>query len=280
MCISFFTYAVDLLIFSCKIILINVLQLKGRAYEGTPDPMNSVGQRIKDLRVAKGISQEEMAAKLNITRPTYSAIESNKKEPTISELRTICAALDVTLEKFLFSSSQAEPYEGKMEKFKQIILACLYYSTNLSVNTRVSNAKLAALIYLIDFSWYYEYRYAMSGLSYRHTKKGPVVDAFYRMLNDLYDEGYINFKFQGRIIFVQLTELVAPSSSLLSKEEMEYIRRVCADWNGKSTSEILDFIRERTPWNTYSVGEIVPYELISSEPNNPILDFNQNMSHE
>lgn len=53
--------------------------------------------KIKTARVEKGITQEELAGMIKVTRQTISLIESGKYNPTLKLCISICLALGKTL---------------------------------------------------------------------------------------------------------------------------------------------------------------------------------------
>jgi len=55
----------------------------------------TTGQLIKDLRLKKGITQEELAAKTNISVRTIQRIENGKVDPRAYTLHTIASVLEV-----------------------------------------------------------------------------------------------------------------------------------------------------------------------------------------
>lgn len=59
-------------------------------------PMH-VGQNIRQARVTKGLTQEELALRVNKSRPLISHIEQTGKVNAYT-LRDICEALDVSVE--------------------------------------------------------------------------------------------------------------------------------------------------------------------------------------
>jgi transcriptional regulator with XRE-family HTH domain len=232
--------------------------------------MDSYSQKIRGLRKRKDMAQEEVASALGITRPTYNAIEAGKRELTIKELHKLCNLLGVTVEQFLFSSTQKEPYESRMTKYKQVILNCLEHGSDADEG-KITKTKLAILVYMCDFASYYEKRQSLSnGLPYRHTEYGPIVDAYYRMIDELYDEGAITIELRGRAILIYANEPSAPDS-ILRNEEVEIIKEVCGQWRDKSTQAALDFVKQQTPWRECTQGEIIPYNSILEEPANPFL---------
>ena len=187
--------------------------------------MDSYGQKLRDLRQGKNITQDKAAQALGITRPTYIAIETNKRDITINELHILCSLYETTIQKFLFSSTQSVPYENRMTKFKQLILNCLQYGSG-SNDLRTSKNKLAGLVFMADFAAYYESKLSFSELPYRRAEYGPIVDAYYRMIDELYDEGAVTVELRGRSIVVHANEPSAPHS-LLSAGEVDLIKRVC-----------------------------------------------------
>lgn len=60
----------------------------------------NIADKIKKIRVAKGLAQKEVALTIGIDRAQYSRIESGKVEPTISSLLKIAKALGVRIEDF------------------------------------------------------------------------------------------------------------------------------------------------------------------------------------
>lgn len=69
--------------------------------------MFDIGGRIKELRVAKGLQQSELADMVGITRESLSRMERNKVSPSIETLERICDALEVSIRQF-FNSPESE----------------------------------------------------------------------------------------------------------------------------------------------------------------------------
>lgn len=62
--------------------------------------MNDIGTKIKILRKRRDLSQAEMAHHLGISRATVSNYETNRRAPSIHELRRISEWLGVSLDYF------------------------------------------------------------------------------------------------------------------------------------------------------------------------------------
>lgn len=56
-----------------------------------------VGNRIKEIRIQKEISQQDLAAKCNFEKSNMSRIEAGKTNMTLSTIGIIAKALDVRL---------------------------------------------------------------------------------------------------------------------------------------------------------------------------------------
>jgi transcriptional regulator with XRE-family HTH domain len=54
-----------------------------------------VGQKIRSIRDAKGMTAREVVARTGMGAPSYSRIENGANEPTIDSLKKIAAALGV-----------------------------------------------------------------------------------------------------------------------------------------------------------------------------------------
>ncbi len=60
-----------------------------------------LGENIKKLRLAKGLTQGDLCRKLEVDRAYMSNIESGKKNPTLSTLEKIANALGISSSELL-----------------------------------------------------------------------------------------------------------------------------------------------------------------------------------
>ncbi len=60
----------------------------------------SIGNRVKTLRNDKGLSQVELARRIDFDRTYLSRVESGKQNMTVETLLKICDGLDVTIKGF------------------------------------------------------------------------------------------------------------------------------------------------------------------------------------
>ena len=71
-----------------------------------------IGPRIRDLRRARGWTQEELAGLCGCTRVAVAQWETDRAEPTVSRLRMIAEAFGITASDLLFEEGSAEPVKA------------------------------------------------------------------------------------------------------------------------------------------------------------------------
>ena len=63
------------------------------------------GKRVRQLRIAKGLSQEELAFRAGVHRTYLGGIERGERNPSLKNIAAMARALDVPLsELFLFKT--------------------------------------------------------------------------------------------------------------------------------------------------------------------------------
>jgi uncharacterized phage-associated protein len=137
-------------------------------------------------------------------------------------------------------------------------------------NVTIKKTKLAKLLYLADFSWYYLHKKSMSGVTYRKTEFGPVSDVYFRLLEEMEMGGVINVKqvYRDDYHMYELEETRASTKtplSLLSKQEQTHLSKVWKQWEKASTAEIVKFTIEQLPYTQSLLGQTIAYELIVKE---------------
>jgi transcriptional regulator with XRE-family HTH domain len=67
----------------------------------------TTGQLIRNLRIQKGMTQEDLAAKTRISARTIQRIENGEVEPRVFTLQTIASALEVDFKEFITRDQNA-----------------------------------------------------------------------------------------------------------------------------------------------------------------------------
>ena len=229
--------------------------------------MSHLGSNIKSARLARGFTQDQVAQAIDLTRPTYALIEAGKRDITLGQAETLGAMLRVTVDELRGASDGASAIlnpESSMEKYKQIILNAVATGGD-EHDGKITKTKLAKLVYLADFTWYYNHLVPMSGMSYRRLPQGPVPDVYFRAIDELIESGALTLEERGRAFMLSMAEAGSAPSSQLSESEQKMVAEIGKAWQGKQTSEIVNFTHEQLPWQICREGEVIPYGLITQE---------------
>lgn len=217
---------------------------------------------ITKLRKDAKLSQEELANKLGISRPTLVSIEKGDRDLTVPELQTLAEVFDLSVE---FLISEMELPRGNIpspqtnwSKFLNLVLACIKYGAG--DDGKITKTKLAKLVYLCDFAAYYKTLEPISGFEYKRLAKGPVAIEFFEAIDT---SESLTTEDKGGAILVSLTE--QPDETVFTKEELELIKAICKKWKDAKTQEIVNFTHKQIPWAVCKDRETIPYSLIHME---------------
>lgn len=224
--------------------------------------MNMYMQKIKELRTEKGLSQEQVAQVIGVSRPTYTAIEAGKQKLDVDEAKKLANLFGIDVDALLSGSIP------NFDKYKHMILT--YLRMNLSKDGKITKTKLAKLLYLADFAWFYDRAESMSGLQYRKIAYGPVPDLFFRAIDELEESGKITIDRKnedGKEMFL-ISESESNKNEQLntvSKEEGVLMSDIAKKWKDKKTKDIVNFTHNQLPYFLCRKDELIPYELITQE---------------
>lgn len=217
---------------------------------------------IKTLRKERGFSQSEIAKRIGIARSSYISVEQGKRELNLSEVDKLSDILSFSLEQIKFGTIP------NYEKYKQMIFVFL---RNIGSNDKkITKTKLAKLLYLADFGWFYENFKSMSGMQYRRIKYGPVADSYFGLIEELLEEGKINIDIKKTTekeicLISESTSNLNQEIDALSKDEIKLIKNISKKWEGKNTNEIVNFTHNQLPYLICRDKELIPYELITQQ---------------
>ena len=102
----------------------------------------NVGEKILQLRKKMGLSQEELAEKLNVTRQTISKWETNQSSPDFEKIVPLCDLFEITTDELL---------RGKSENIKNLDDSKIRRKTACKVSISVFIYFLA-IIWIISMS--------------------------------------------------------------------------------------------------------------------------------
>ena len=196
--------------------------------------MSEVVSNIERIRCARAVTQEQVADVLCVSRATYINVKNGKRDLTTGELEKLSAFFDVPIAE-LFDQPRNN------EKFKQMYFYILRYFKD-----GIPKTKLAKMLYLADFGFFYDNLTPMSGVRYVRRDYGPVADIFFELTEDLYDKGKINITALDYALMITPTT-IEQEDGLLSDEEKTLLDKICAFWKDRRTNEIVNFTHEQKP---------------------------------
>lgn len=80
--------------------------------------MEEFGQKLREVRTAKGYTQQALAEKLYVTRQTVSRWESGNRYPDLETLKKISVELEVSVDELLSTESDLDEAETAAEEEK------------------------------------------------------------------------------------------------------------------------------------------------------------------
>jgi transcriptional regulator with XRE-family HTH domain len=238
-----------------------------------------IGQRITELRKMKGLSQENLAKSIKISRPSLAQIELGNRNVNILELQRLSMVLGFSLDDFMSEDfSLSQDVEGKAElktkkaderisvptlqvnKFKNVLL---YILEKCAGKPNVGETVLFKLLYFSDFNYYELYEEHLTGAKYRKLPFGPVPQKLDTILNQMIDKGQlqrVKTEYHG---FPQTRYLPLVKAELtgLKASEKEIIDRVIEQMSDWSAAAISNYSHKDMPWLASKEGEEINYEL-------------------
>ena len=218
---------------------------------------------IKRLRESRGLSQQYMADVLGMSRPSYDKVEMGTKDLTVVEAQKLSEELGTSFDIIFMNSEPSIDYDKN--RYKEMIRRFIKYA-GADGDGRIPKTKLAKLLYLLDFSWYYDNLDSVSGLQYRRIAQGPVPDEFFRVIDEMYDTEEIDIKVRGKAMMISLNEELDPvNNNLLSEAQDKRLREIAAQWKTANTRAIVDYTHSQLPWKYCEPNELIPYDAIVQE---------------
>jgi DNA-binding XRE family transcriptional regulator/uncharacterized phage-associated protein len=227
---------------------------------------------IKTGRKSIGVSQEDMAKSLGISRPTYIKIENGLVKPTDTQKSQLARLLSVSaesLEKKLSASSfdissdtqvREVPVENS-ERFKEVFL---YLLGKVGSRPNVGQTVLYKLLYFIDFDYYEKYEEQLIGATYIRNTFGPTPVSFAKLVKEMEEEGRlvtVNSKFfdKDQTKYIPVAEA---DVSVLSGQELKHIDDEIERLAHFTAKQLSELSHKDTPWLVAKDREVLNYEHV------------------
>lgn len=240
----------------------------------------NMGNKIKKLREQVGLSQEELAERLKISRIAVSQIEKGQRRITAEETMKLAKVFNttsdvlldlekdipVTLERKGEKRTRTKQElrinvpQKNLSKFKEVLL---YILKQVGSKPNVGESVLYKLLYFIDFDYYEKYEEQLIGATYIKNNYGPTPKEFIKIISEM--EGKDLTKVEGKYFAYpqrKYLPLREPDLSKLSANELKVIDNVLERLSDKNAAEISKYSHEDVPWLTTEEGGIIEYESV------------------
>lgn len=248
-------------------------------YMNTKLSQKQIGVRITELRKMKGLSQEDLAKAIKISRPSLAQIELGNRSVNVLELQQLSMLLGFSLDDFMSKDfAVSKVIEVKVEaklkkvterisvptlqvnKFKNVLL---YILESCAGKPNVGETVLYKLLYFSDFNYYELYEEHLTGAKYRKLPFGPVPQKLDTIINQMVENGQIQRiktayfdKMQTRYLPLTKADLTE-----LKASEKVVIDNVIAQLSDWSATAISNYSHKDMPWLASKEGEEINYEL-------------------
>jgi len=163
-----------------------------------------IGKRVAALRKSKGLSQEDLALRVGLSRSALTQVELGNRSLSALELHNFSIQLGFSIDDFMGEAFipnpiiQSEEKEEKnantrisvpdlkVNKFKNVLL---YILENCAGKPNVGETLLYKLLYFSDFNYYELHEEHLSGATYRKLPYGPVPKNLDTIINTMITEG-------------------------------------------------------------------------------------------
>jgi transcriptional regulator with XRE-family HTH domain len=240
-----------------------------------------LGEFIAKQRKKNGLTQEFMASKIGVSRPTYIQIEQGERDITITEAKKLADVFGITFDDLIAGRSLANKViiekekTGKktntdlnirvtrknLNKFKQVLL---YVLGKVGSKPNVGETVLHKLLYFIDFDYYEKFEESLMGAIYIKNHHGPTSVELGAVLDDMQKHGEIEAVKSHYFNHDQkkYLPLQRPNLDSFSAREIEHIDDVLARLSDKNGKEIENYSHEDIPWKVADDGKPISYESV------------------
>ncbi len=237
---------------------------------------------LKKLRQEQGISQEFLAKKIGVSRPTYAQIENGSRKMLVEEAQKLAQFFGLSLEDFLLGKrtpkvkvefEKQKPQkkqeirisvpQEKVEKFKEVLL---YILEKIGARPNIGEAVICKLLYFIDFDFYEKFEEQLIGAKYIKNHFGPTPAIFKKIVEQMEKEKELVRVNKKYFEYDQKKYLPLRSAnlSMFSAREKEHIDQEIERFKDFNATKIRDYSHNDVPWIGTEDGKIIDYEAVFS----------------
>lgn len=238
-----------------------------------------LGKRLKEIRQARGLSQEQISKLLGVNRSAVSQVENGKRAVTAHELSRLADALAISIDSLLDPEKEIDVVletespgskkrrmrinvpQKNLRKFKEVLL---YILEQVGSRPNVGETVIDKLLYFIDFDFYEKYEEQLIGATYIKNKYGPTPAEFNKIVQQMIRGGEIakvadKYHDYRQTKYLPIRE---PDLRVLSASELKTIDDVLCRLSHMDASTVSSYSHRDVPWLTTADGEMIEYESV------------------
>jgi len=242
-----------------------------------------LGKFILEQRKKHNLTQDFLASKIGVSRPTYVQVEQGERDLTITEARKLADIFGIIFDDFVQGKDTSAMVEIKrgvkkakedkqemrisvpqknLQKFKEVLL---YVLSKVGGKPNVGEAVVYKLLYFIDFDFYEKFEEQLVGATYIKNHYGPTPVEFKTIVDDMIKNGevvkvegkYFNYP-QRKYLPIREPDL----TKLKDARELRHIDEVIARLGDKNATELSEYSHEDTPWLVAKENQPLDYEAV------------------
>lgn len=240
---------------------------------------------LKKLRQEKNISQEFLAKKIGVSRPTYAQIENGERKMFVKEAQVLARFFGLSLEDFLSCKNtprlkvklektkkkekqqkqdmRVSVPQEKVEKFKEVLL---YILERIGARPNIGEAVICKLMYFIDFDYYEKYEEQLIGAKYIKNHFGPTPVTFPEIIARMEKDGDVTRVIKKYFQHDQKKYLPLRSADLsnFSAQEKELIDWEIERFKDFNATKMMEYSHKDVPWIGADDLKLIDYEAVFS----------------
>ena len=242
---------------------------------------------LKKLRQKQNISQEFLAKKIGVSRPTYAQIENGARKMLVEEAQKLAQFFGLSLEDFLAGKENLLPKielkkkkkqpksrkikqemrisvpQEKVEKFKEVLL---YILERIGARPNIGEAVVCKIMYFIDFDFYEKFEEQLMGAKYIKNHFGPTPVAFSEIVKQMEKDGDLTPVVKKYFQHDQKKYLPRRKADLsnFSACEKDFIDYEIERFKDFNVVGINKYSRKDIPWIGANDLQLIDYEAVFS----------------
>lgn len=224
----------------------------------------TIYQTIKMLRTQAGVSQEEMADMLHMSRITYANIESEKRELKKSEIEKIAQFFEITSTELMHTTNPWTKHTERVSIQTPIMNVILYILSKCAGKPNLGKIVMNKLLYFIDFNYHEKYHESLTGMTYIKMPMWPVLKDAEELLQQMKDEWLIDIV-QWEYFWYMQTRLIpktAPNMQQFTVAQLAEIDYVINQYWDKTWKWLTEFSHGDAPRRlTSKIGDEISYNF-------------------